>query len=53
MRGVAPVLVEQNVHSALAVANRAYVFETGRVVAEDSAGSLLNNPDLLRAYLGG
>jgi branched-chain amino acid transport system ATP-binding protein len=29
------------------------VFETGRVVAEDSAAGLLKNPDLLRAYLGG
>ncbi len=38
---------------ALAVANRAYVFETGRAVAEDSANGLLKNPDLLRAYLDG
>jgi branched-chain amino acid transport system ATP-binding protein len=47
------VLVEQNVHNALSVANRAYVFTTGRIVAEDSAAGLLKNPDLLRAYLGG
>ena len=52
-QGITIVLVEQNVHSALAVTNRAYVFETGRIVAEDSAAGLLNNPDLLRAYLGG
>jgi branched-chain amino acid transport system ATP-binding protein len=51
--GMTIVLVEQNVHNALSVASRAYVFETGRVVAEDTAGSLLGNPDLLRAYLGG
>jgi branched-chain amino acid transport system ATP-binding protein len=52
-QGITIVLVEQNVHNALSVADRAYVFETGRVVAEDSAGGLLQNPDLLRAYLGG
>ncbi len=52
-QGITIVLVEQNVHNALSVASRAYVFETGRVVAQDSAQGLLNNPDLLRAYLGG
>jgi branched-chain amino acid transport system ATP-binding protein len=52
-QGITILLVEQNVHNALLVASRAYVFETGRVVAEDSAEGLLNNPDLLRAYLGG
>jgi branched-chain amino acid transport system ATP-binding protein len=51
-QGITIVLVEQNVHNALAVANRAYVFETGKVVAEDSAAGLLKNPELLRAYLG-
>jgi len=52
-QGVTVVIVEQNVHSALAVANRAYVFESGRIVAEDSAANIRNDPDLLRAYLGG
>jgi branched-chain amino acid transport system ATP-binding protein len=52
-QGITIVLVEQNVHNALSVANRAYVFTTGRIVAEDSAAGLLKNPDLLRAYLGG
>jgi branched-chain amino acid transport system ATP-binding protein len=52
-QGITIVLVEQNVHNALSAASRAYVFETGRVVAQDSAQGLLNNPDLLRAYLGG
>jgi len=52
-QGITIVLVEQNVHNALSVANRAYVLTTGRVVAEDSAAGLLKNPDLLRAYLGG
>ena len=52
-QGITIVLVEQNVHNALSVANRAYVFATGRIAAEDSAAGLLKNPDLLRAYLGG
>ena len=52
-QGITIVLVEQNVHNALSVANRAYVFTTGQIVAEDSAAGLLKNPDLLRAYLGG
>jgi branched-chain amino acid transport system ATP-binding protein len=52
-QGITIVLVEQNVHHALSVANRAYVFATGKVVAEDSAAGLLKNPDVLRAYLGG
>jgi branched-chain amino acid transport system ATP-binding protein len=52
-QGITILLVEQNVHNALSVASRAYVFETGRLVAEDSAKGLLNNPELLRAYLGG
>src|SRR5262249_31934081 len=47
------VIVEQNVHSALSVASRAYVFETGRIVAENSSANILRAPDLLRAYLGG
>ncbi|MCC6780969.1 MAG: ABC transporter ATP-binding protein [Hyphomicrobiales bacterium] len=51
--GITIVLVEQNVHNALSVAARAYVLETGRIVAEETAAGLRNNPDLLRAYLGG
>lgn len=51
--GVTILLVEQNVYNALSVANRAYVLETGRIVASDSAEALLGNEDVLRAYLGG
>ena len=50
--GVTVVLVEQNVHNALNVASRAYVFETGRVVADRDALSLKQDPELLSAYLG-
>jgi branched-chain amino acid transport system ATP-binding protein len=52
-QGMTILIVEQNVHSALSVAGRAYVFETGQIVAENSAANILNDPGLLRAYLGG
>lgn len=52
VQGITIVLVEQNVHSALSVAGRAYVFETGRIVAENTATNILGDPELLRAYLG-
>ncbi len=51
--GVSILVVEQNVHNALSVAHRAYVLETGNVIAEKDSASLLNDPELLNAYLGG
>lgn len=51
--GVTVMLVEQNVHNALSVATRAYVYETGRVVADRNAAGLLEDPEILSAYLGG
>src|SRR6201996_62888 len=50
-QGITILIVEQNVYSALSVASRAYVFETGRIVAEKDAASILRDPDVLRAYL--
>lgn len=50
--GVTVLLVEQNVHNALSVSSRAYVYDTGQIVAEKDAASLLNDPELLGAYLG-
>ena len=47
------LLVEQNVHNALSVASRAYVFDTGRITAVATGAELLDDPDLLAAYLGG
>jgi branched-chain amino acid transport system ATP-binding protein len=52
-QGVTVLLVEQNIHNALAVASRAYVVETGRVTASRPATDLRGDPDLLKAYLGG
>jgi len=51
--GVTVLLVEQNIHNALSVASRAYVVETGRIVAAKAAAELRNDPALLKAYLGG
>lgn len=50
--GTTVLLVEQNAHMALSVANRAYVLETGRIVMEGDAQALLINDDVRKAYLG-
>jgi branched-chain amino acid transport system ATP-binding protein len=46
------LLVEQNANAALAIADRGYVVETGRIVLEGTARELLDNHDVQRAYLG-
>jgi branched-chain amino acid transport system ATP-binding protein len=51
-RGLTIVLVEQNALAALEVSDRGYVFETGAVVLQGSAGELLADKDVKRAYLG-
>jgi branched-chain amino acid transport system ATP-binding protein len=50
--GVTVLLVEQDVHAALSVADRGYVLETGEIVREGSASELKNDPEVQRAYLG-
>jgi branched-chain amino acid transport system ATP-binding protein len=50
--GTTILLVEQNAHVALGLASRGYVIETGRIVLEDAAGALLQNPQVREAYLG-
>jgi branched-chain amino acid transport system ATP-binding protein len=52
-QGVAILLVEQNALMALSVANRGYVLETGRIVLEGTGQDLLQNPEVMKAYLGG
>ena len=51
-RGVPILLVEQNAHKALEVADRAYVLEVGVVVQTGSGAELLESEDVQRAYLG-
>ena len=50
--GTTILLVEQNAGAALAVADRAYVIETGRLVIEGTGRELMNNDAVRRAYLG-
>jgi len=50
--GLTVLLVEQNARSALKVADRGYVLENGRILIQGTAGELLANHDVQRAYLG-
>lgn len=50
--GVGILLVEQNAKQSLAIADRGYLLETGRITGEDTAENLANNQAVLRAYLG-
>jgi branched-chain amino acid transport system ATP-binding protein len=50
--GTTILLVEQNAQAALALADRAYVIETGSVVLEGSAGELAASEQVRKAYLG-
>ncbi len=50
--GTAVLLVEQNTRQALALSQRGYVLENGRVVLEGSGADLLGNEHVKRAYLG-
>lgn len=51
-QGTSILLVEQNAAMALSIADRAYVLETGHVVLEGDAQSVLRNPQIREAYLG-
>jgi len=51
--GTSVLLVEQNAHMALSIANRAYVLETGNIVLEGDAADVMNDPMVISAYLGG
>jgi branched-chain amino acid transport system ATP-binding protein len=50
--GVAILMVEQDVQTALEFAQRAYVLETGRITLSGPAHELLDNPSVKKAYLG-
>lgn len=51
--GTTILLVEQNANMALSVASRAYVLETGRIVASGSAKELAKSEQIKKSYLGG
>ena len=52
-QGTTVLLVEQNALMALGIANRGYILQTGRIVLEDTAANLRQNPEVQKAYLGG
>ncbi|MGI4954974.1 MAG: ABC transporter ATP-binding protein [Janthinobacterium lividum] len=52
-QGCAILLVEQNARAALAVADRAYVLETGRITLQGPAAELATDPRVIATYLGG
>ncbi|HNT38232.1 MAG TPA: ABC transporter ATP-binding protein [Rubrivivax sp.] len=51
--GVSILLVEQNAKRSLAIADRGYLLENGRIAGEGRAGQLLADPAVQAAYLGG
>jgi branched-chain amino acid transport system ATP-binding protein len=51
-QGLTILLVEQNVHQALDIADRAYVIETGRITLEGEAAILRHDPKVEQSYLG-
>lgn len=51
-QGVTVLLVEQNAHRALELADRAYVLESGEMVLSGAASDLLRDPQVQAAYLG-
>jgi branched-chain amino acid transport system ATP-binding protein len=50
--GTGVMLVEQNAHQSLRIADRAYLIETGRLVGQGPAAQLAEDPEVQRAYLG-
>jgi branched-chain amino acid transport system ATP-binding protein len=51
--GTTILLVEQNANMALSIADRAYVIETGKIVASGTAEELSQSDQIRQAYLGG
>ena len=51
-QGTTILLVEQNAHMALSIADRGYVLETGAVVLTGEAEELIDNDEVRCAYLG-
>jgi branched-chain amino acid transport system ATP-binding protein len=51
-QGTSVLIVEQNAQMALAIADRGYVLETGRVVKDGAAEALRDDDDIREFYLG-
>ena len=52
-QGTTVLLIEQNANKALAIADRGYVLETGKVVLSGTGKELLESEEVRKAYLGG
>ncbi len=52
-QGVTILLIEQNAHMAMEIAQRAYVLETGQITLEGTGSELRGHPVVKEAYLGG
>jgi len=52
-QGITILLVEQNANLALEISKFGYVLETGRIILQDTAAALRQNPKVKSAYLGG
>ena len=50
--GTTILLVDQNARAALAIADRGYVMEGGRIVLDGAARQLLHDPQVQHAYMG-
>jgi len=50
--GIPIFFVEQNLRKALSIANRGYILNGGQIVLEDSAENLLQDENVIKAYLG-
>jgi branched-chain amino acid transport system ATP-binding protein len=50
--GTTILIVEQNVKQTLAIADRAYVLENGKIALQGTGAELLNNEHVRTAYLG-
>lgn len=51
-RGLGVLITDHNVRETLDVCERAYIVESGNILAQGSPQELLNNPDVKRVYLG-
>jgi branched-chain amino acid transport system ATP-binding protein len=51
-QGTTILLVDQNARAALAIADRGYVMESGRIVLDGAARQLLHDPQVQQAYMG-
>ena len=50
--GITVLLIEQNARAALAIADRAYVLETGRLTASGAAAEIASDERMQQSYLG-